>query len=254
MLNPESTPDRPINYARFAKFIQDTIESAGFLRGGKPNVTAFHRHYRTALNGTRLKLERTTFRNLASDGGPESRPYGDTLEALSLILSAARGESVTAGFLDSLIDRPLIDAIPFEVDPDDIPSEEVAIEFKARQILADWLRLPIDARATIAPEMLQRLGADWAYLDANPPVQMGKVLRRELERRGIGLEKYATDVLGGMIPLESLEAITQGRIPQKKFSLEQLLKLQANLVSVDGDTVGLDELAYLAPHLDLPEL
>ena len=251
LANLASTIDRPISYSRFTKFVQDTILAAGFIRGKRPNVAAFHRHYKTALNGTGLELGRTTFRNFASDDGPESRPYGDTLEALSLILSAARGETVTAGFLDSLIDRPLIDALPFEVDPDDIPSEEVAIEFKAKRILADWLRLPIDARATIAPEMLKQLGKDWAYLDANPPVQMGHVLRRELERRGIGIEKYAADVLDSMIPLDALEAIVQGRTPYKKLSMDQLLKLQANLVSVDGDSVGLDELAYLAPHLDL---
>jgi hypothetical protein len=198
-------------------------------------------------------LERTTFRNLASDHGPESRPYGDTLEALALILSQARGEAVTPEFLGSLIDRPLIDAIPYEVDPDDIPSEEVTIEFQARKILAEFMALPIDVRATIAPTMLDRLGKDWAYLDANPPLQMGKTLRRELDRRGIGIEKYAAEVLDGMIPVEAVEAIAQGRTPHKKFSLKQLLKLQANLVSVDGDSVGLGEMAYLAPHLDLPD-
>lgn len=225
---------------------------AGHLRGGRPNVASFHRQYKTALNGTGLRLERTTFRNLASDGGPESRPYGDTLEALALILSAARGESVTPELLGSLIDRPLIDKIPNDVDPDDIPSQEVAIEFRARKILAEFMALPIDTRATIAPTMLERLGKDWAYLDANPPVQMGKVLRQELYRRGIGIEKYAAEVLGGMIPVESLEAIVQGRTPHKKFTMKQILKLQANLVSVDGNTLNFGELAYLAPHLDLP--
>jgi hypothetical protein len=78
---------------------------------------------------------------------------------------------------------------------------------------------------------------------------MGKILSRELERRGIGLEKYASEVLGGVIPIEALEAIYQGRIPKEKFNISQLTRLQENLTSVDGDTVGLDELAYLAPPI-----
>jgi hypothetical protein len=253
MLTPNPAPtDRPVNYARLSKFIQDTIAGAGHLRAGKPNVASFFRRYKAALSGTGFRLERTTFRRLASDDGPESRPYGATLEALALILSAARGEAVTPGILNSLIDRPLIDAILYEVDPNDIPSEEAAIEFQARRILAEFMALPIDVRATIAPKMLDRLGKDWAYLDANPPVQMGKVLRQELYRRGIGIEKYAAEVLDGTVPLEALEAIVQGRTPHKKFSIQQLLKLQANLVSVDGDTITFAEMAYLAPHLDLP--
>lgn len=239
-------------YARLVKFIRDTIVDSGCAKSnGRPNLKMFLERYGSQLKTGGGSMSYTTLRTLTAS--PTRRPYGETLTSLAILLSAARGEAVTVAQLNNLIDVPAIDAIPHEVDPDDLPDEEDGEIVIAADLCDRIESLPIDTRKTIAPRLLRLLAEDWAYLDAPPPVQMGQLLQADLARRGIGLERYAADVLNGAIKLADLDAIYHGRKPARDLSIEQILLLQQVIRSIDGDCLTYAELAYLAPNLDLPE-
>lgn len=249
-LSPATPVAKPTRYARLVKFARDTIVDAGYAKAnGRPNLKAFLEAFSPQLKAAGGKMSYTTLRTLTS--GPTRRPYGETLTSLAILLSAARGEAVTVAQLNDLIDVPAIDAIPHEVDPDDLPDDEDALAVLATDLLRRLADLPIDTRKTIAPQLLRLLSDDWAYLDAPPPVQLAQLLQADLARRGIGLERYAADVLDGEIKLADLDAIYHGRKPARDFSLEQILILQSKIRSIDGDQLTYAELAYLAPNLDL---
>lgn len=238
-------------YTKWVRFIRGIILDAGFSKSsGEPNIDAFYKAFSGALKKSGLSLSKTNFANLAK--GPSRDPYGKTVEALALILSEAKGERVTVAMLDGLIDRSALEGYDEDVDESELPDESAAAEIKAQNLLDEILELPINARASIAPKLLAQLGRDWEYLDLPDTVRISRLLQREIDRRGIGLEAYAKKVLGGIIPLASLKAIYECRMPDEPLEIDQIVKLQENLKSIDGDDLDIDELLCLAPHLDRP--
>lgn len=237
-------------YARLVKFIRDTITSAGYTKAsGKPNLKSFLEDFSPRLEAQGGKISYTTLRSLIQS--PKNRPYGETLTSLAILLSIARGEAVTVAQLNDLIDVPAIDAMDAEVDPDDLPED--AEEIAAEQALQSIKGLSIDARRTIAADLLQLLSRDWAYLVAPPPERLAQLLQADLVRRGIGLERYAAEVLDNEIPLTALRSIYKGQKPSTDLTLVQILVLQEAIKSIDGADLTFEELSYLAPNLDRSE-
>ena len=241
-------------YARYVKFLRDTIVDAGSTKtSGQPNVDEFYKKFSYALQGTGLKLSKTSFGNQVK--GVENNPFGHSLEAMAVILSAARGEKVTVAMLDSLIDRkPLNDFELLAAAP--LPDDETAAVVRADQLLKEIRSLPIDARATIAPQILKTLALDLQYLNGSEYVKVSLLLQSELARRGIGCEPFA-EVMSNIIPADILEDIRDCRMLRNPLTHEQILVLQEHMKSIDGDRIGFKELECLSqlhPTLKSPRL
>lgn len=240
-------------YARYVKFLRDTIVDAGCTKtSGQPNVDEFYKKFSYALQGTGLKLSKTSFGNQAK--GVENSPFGHTLEAMAVILSAARKEKVTVAMLDSLIDRkPLNDFESLAAAP--LPDDKTAAGVRAEQLLKEIRSLPIDARATIAPQILKMLALDLQYLSGSEYVKVSLLLQFELARRG-GCEAFAK-VMSNIIPADILEDIRDCRMLRNPLTHEQILVLQEHMKSIDGDRIGFKELECLSqlhPNLKSPRL
>lgn len=235
-------------YAKYVKFLRDTIVESGFAKSsGQPNIDAFYKHFSPALKGTGLSLSKSSFGGQVR--GVENSPFGHTLEAMAVILSSARKEKVTVGFLDSLVNRRSLKE--FEgMEESEIPDDDQAAIVRAGQILRLLQELPLNARASIAPKILESLAADWRYLDSPEYLRISQLLRAELERRGVGVEKFA-ELMLDVIPVDALRDIQAGRIPSTPLTSNQILVLQSNLRSIDGDDLHEDELQCLT-HLDRP--
>jgi hypothetical protein len=177
--------------------------------------------------------------------GTDSSPYGATLEALAVILSAAKGDRITVAMLDSLIERPSLESFETTLDESELPDSKAFQEELAVELLDALRALSLDARSTIAPKILHILADDWEYLDSPDHLQISRLLSDELNRRGIGIKAYAETVLDGEISIEILEDIRSGRFPRQPLSKSQILTLRENLRSVDGDMLDLSELECL---------
>lgn len=233
-------------YARYVKFLRDTIADAGCTKtSGKPNVDEFYTRFAPALNGTGLKLSKTSFGNQVA--GVANNPFGQSLEAMAVILSAARGEKVTVADLDSLIDRKSLSEFE-QLAAALLPTSEAAASIRAEHLLKALNELPIDARAVIAPCLLRRLSDDWRYLDSPQHVKVSKLLQNELNRRGIGPEAFAK-LMGDVVPAEVLLEIRECRILEQPLTTDQILALQKHMRSIDGDEIEYDELQCLAQRL-----
>lgn len=233
-------------YARYVKFLRDTIVDAGCTKtSGQPNVDEFYRKFSYALQGTGLKLSKTSFGNQVK--GVENNPFGHSLEAMAVILSASRKEKVTVAMLDSLIDRkPLTEFEQLQAAL--LPTNAEAASIRAEHLLKAIEELPIDARAVIAPCLLKRFALDWRYLDSPQHVKVSNLLQNELNCRGIGPEAFAK-VMGDAIPAEVLQDIRECRILEQPLTEDQILALQRHMRSIDGDEIEYDELRCLAQRL-----
>lgn len=242
--------DQKNKYKRWVRFIRQVIIDSGCVKSsGEPNLNAFYDKYAGCLEGTGLYISKSSFGSQVR--GPEREPYGTTMEALALILSTAKREAISVATLDGLIDRKGMAEFKGKVEEDALPTEEQTEETTASHLLADVLALSLNARSIVAPKLLAQLAKDWEYLDLPEPRRIARLLRQELKTRGIGLEVYAKSVLGGSIPLKILKQIHLGQEPTPLLKIDQVIKLQENLRSIDGDALDLSELSCLT-HLDLP--
>lgn len=227
-------------YARWTKFIRDVVVDADYSKSnGQPNGTAFHRRF-SAPQGSPLYVCPSTW--LKQLSGVERDPDSRTIAGIAAMLSAAKGEEVTVGFLNGLIDRgesslPIADIAP--------PSEGLSEEVVAERLFKDVQSLSIEARATIAPRLLDLLGRDWAYLDAPNIHRVGTLLQAEIKSRNLSLEEFRTTQLKGAISMEALKAIYNRRNPNPALTLEQVIAIQKAVRSIDGDKLDLDELSCL---------
>jgi hypothetical protein len=238
-------------YKRWVRFIRQVIIDSGCVKSsGEPNVTAFYDKYSGCFKGTGLTLGKSNFAGQVR--GPDHEPYGTTLAALALLLSTAKGEVISVAMLDGLIERDGFDKFSETLEDSKLPTELEAEETVASTLLTDVLSLSLNARSTIAPKLLFQLAKDWEYLDLPEPRRIARLLQEELRMRGIGLEVYAKSVLGGTVPLKTLRAIYTGQAPDPPLKIDQVIRLQENLRSIDGDTLDLAELSCLMNHLDLP--
>jgi hypothetical protein len=231
-------------YTRYCRFIRSTVSDAGFTkRSGDPNITAFWEAHKHVLKGKGFKMGPTNFRSQARGEG--HNPSGETMEAMALILSSARRENVTVAMLHDLIDRPQLDKFS-ELEDAELPDDDAVAIVRAQDLLSKLSDLPLNARATIAPKILRLLAGDWEYLDSPEHIKISKTLNAELTRRGMGIEVFASKVMGGIITVDILKDIAQNRMPSVALNPAQIVALQKNLRSIDGDRLDPAELECLS--------
>lgn len=230
-------------FLRLIRFVRQTIVEDGCVKSsGEPNILAFIEKYCGDL------MPPTTFRKFASR--LDSRPYGDTIETLAVILSKARREQVTPTFLYNLIENPAgVDDQEFETTAD--IGHESAAEILAARLWDQIEQLPLNARSTICPRILQKLAQDWEYLEMAEPARLGFLIRREAERLGVGLERFHAEKFATVLPFAAIKDLVDRRLPAVRLTRPQLLAIAAVVRNYDGDPISLKSLQFLAPNLKL---
>ncbi|MFM2429803.1 MAG: hypothetical protein RLZZ511_1016 [Cyanobacteriota bacterium] len=239
------------SYAKLAAFIQAQIIEAGYRKSnGDPNISAFYDKYALLLAKTSFKIGKSSFSEIANNrsGG---RVGTQRLEAIAYMLATATRTEITVALLDSLIVRPDLTRVNDKAEQEaDLPDDQEAEIVMARRVFVSLKSLEINARKTISPEILELLARDWRYLGASEPMRIAQCLQAQLYALNMSIANFAKKRLNGLVSVEQLTAIYNGESPNPPLDREQFLLLRDNIKSIDGNTLTLEELYAIAPHLD----
>lgn len=232
-------------YRRWTAFIRQVIIESGTTKtSGEPNITAFYDKFCSSLEGSGLRLARASFANYAKKAGPSRDPFPESIEAIAVMLSAAKRERITVAQLHSLIDRPVASDVESELADADLPA--AAPELEAEEVLRSLQSLSIDARAMIVPQILRLLAIDWAFVEMDLHQQIGHQLKAEVATKGMGLEAWGRKYLAE-IPIDTLRLIADGVPLPSPLTGPQITGFQRAVRSIDGGTISAAELAALSP-------
>jgi hypothetical protein len=241
-----------VKYALWSQFIKNTVIEAGYATAsGRANLKGFYDTLSPCLEGSGLSLSYQSFMAYANNKNPN--PSGDKVEALAVLLSHARGAAVLVSDLDSLVNREALAKFDEEIALDELPDKSEGDTAIAGHLLNSFCKLPIAARQSVAPGLLNQIAFDIDYAEASRPEQLSILLKREINMRGIGLAAYAK-AIGGKVPLENLEAILYRREHPTPLTLDQLIILSQQMRGIDGENLNVDDLCALNPQISRARL
>jgi hypothetical protein len=208
---------------KLSQYIKDTIADSGL------KLHPFHKRYAYDSKGNAI-MGQSTFRGIVND--PKSFPDKTTFDRLSIVLSKAKGYEVPASYLMGLCDleQSEYDAIEDGSEPVDGSS------VRADQLVRQYQTLPYLERQRIAAELLRTIANDEEYTSASDTQKIAFLVRRERDRSGVGLDRFAEKHLG--LPTEIVRAIAEGT--PVKINKSQLLSLVSCIRDID-DKLSLNE-------------
>lgn len=223
-------------YRDFSIYLSKVIIDAGCIKAnGDPNIAEFFGRYK--VEG----ISHSTLQNMVR--GPKSEPYGRTLDALSVMLSTATNTRITTDYLVALCRNPaVVDDIGEELDESLLPDAIDRQSHRAKQLMEKFMALSINARATVAPELMEKLAQDWRFLDEDGYGQMMLMLKSETERAGLGLERWRKKHAAIVDP-EKLARLRDGD-RSVKLKKSEVIALAAVLTWA-GETMPVSEFAEL---------
>lgn len=222
---------------KLSQYLRQAVDESGL------NVNAFHRRY-SVVNGKSV-LGASTFAQLVSR--PRAFPDKRTFDALSLMLSQARGYEIPASALMKIcdLDQPQYEDVEESLEVSDSPK-------RAELLLRQFKALPYEDRSRIAPDLLRVLADDGEYESLDDLGKLAFLVRRERITQGKGAAAFATEFVG--VPVPIIEAIL--RRERVKINKPQFLAIASRVRDIDGKLM-LDEdearrslfCRVLAPHL-----
>lgn len=223
-------------YRNFSIYLANVITDSGCIKpGGGPNVKEFFERY--GVDG----ISQSTLQNLVR--GPKSEPYGRTLAALSVMMSTASNTRITPDYLVSMCRNPsALEEIEEDLDeslfPDDLDREK----YQAKKLMGKLMGLSLNARAAVAPELMEKLAQDWRYLDEDGYGRMMLMIKAETERAGLGLERWR-EKYAAIVDPEKLTRLRDGdkTVKLKKSEVAAL----AAVLRWAGETMPVTEFAEL---------
>jgi hypothetical protein len=223
-------------YRDFSIYLRNVIIDAGCIKpSGDPNIAEFFDKYK--VEG----ISHSTLQNLVR--GAKNEPYGRTLDALSVMLSTATNTRITTDYLIALCRNPsAVEEIEEELDESLFPDELDREKYHAKQLMEKFMALSLNARATVAPELMEKLAQDWRFLDEDGYGRVMLMLKSETERAGLGLERWRQKYAAIVDP-EKLARLRDGdkTVRLKKSEVVAL----AAVLTWAGETMPVTEFAEL---------
>jgi len=198
--------------------IRDIISDSGL------RTYPFHKKYGFNAKGEQ-DISASTFAGYANR--PKSLPDAATFSGLSKILSRAKGYEVPASYLMGLCDiaQPEYDMT------EDVDKVIDSAPARADLLVRQFEDLPYFERSRISPKLLRAIAEDTEYSVLDEACQVSWLVKREMNRQGMGTDKFANEFVG--LPPEMIRDIVDKKAA--RLTKNQVLRLSSRIHNIDGD-------------------